>query len=44
MTDLNLEHDVLVTFAMIPEEEYDQYKSALPYYRNIETQGVKISA
>lgn len=44
MTELNLEYDVLVSFASIPIQEYNEYKEVLPYYRNIEQEGVKLSA
>lgn len=44
MTDLSLEYEVLVSFSLIPIDEFNQYKSVLPYYMNIENEGIKIGA
>ena len=44
MTDLSLDFDLLVTFSCIPIDEFEKYKEALPYYRSINQEGVKLSA
>jgi len=44
MVDLNLEYDVLVSFCSIPYKEFIEKRNVLPYYRNIEQEGVKLIA
>lgn len=44
MTDLSLQYDVLVNFALIPVHEFELYKEALAYYRNIEQEGALLGA
>lgn len=44
MVDINLEYDVLVSFCCIPIDEFNSKKDVLPYYRNIDTEGVKVIA
>ena len=44
MVDLNLAYDVLVSFCCIPYNEFVEKKNVLPYYKNIEQEGVKLSA
>lgn len=44
MSDLSLEHDVFVSFSLIPSDEFNHYKESLPYYRNIVREGVELSA
>ncbi|MCD7745241.1 MAG: nucleotidyltransferase domain-containing protein [Lachnospiraceae bacterium] len=38
--DLGLEYDILVSPTVIPLDEYEKWKEDLPYYRNIEREGV----
>ena len=40
--DLGLENDVIISPTVIPYEEFTRRKSMLPYYRNIEKEGIKI--
>ena len=40
--DLGLEYEILISPVAIPLDEYQEYKEDLPYYRNIEKEGVKI--
>jgi predicted nucleotidyltransferase len=40
--DLGIENDVIISPTIIPYEEYEKYKSVLPYYLNIEKEGKKI--
>ncbi|HHV09462.1 MAG TPA: nucleotidyltransferase domain-containing protein [Clostridiales bacterium] len=42
--EFGLEHDIVVSPKVIPYDEFMEYKNELPYYRNIEIEGVKISA
>jgi len=44
MVDLNLKYDILVSFCCIPYKEYIEKKNILPYYRNIEQEGVNLIA
>ncbi len=41
---LDLKYDVLTSFRCIPEAEYDKWKNSLPFYMNIEKEGVKLGA
>ncbi|MBD8972609.1 MAG: nucleotidyltransferase domain-containing protein [Clostridiales bacterium] len=40
--EIGLENDVVVSPTVIPEDEYEQYRNVLPYYRNISMEGRKI--
>lgn len=40
--DVGLEHDVVISPTVIPYEEFEKYKRTLPYYMNIEKEGLKI--
>ena len=40
--DIGFDNDVVVSPTVIPAQEYDEYKSRLPYYRNIAMEGKKI--
>ena len=40
--DIGLENDIVISPTVIPYEEYTKRKSTLPYYRNIEKEGIKI--
>lgn len=42
--DLGMEHEMILSPTVIPYEEYKKYQNDLPYYRNIEREGVLISA
>ena len=42
--DLELEYGTIVSPTVIPYEEFEKYKDDLPYYRNIQSEGVKIVA
>lgn len=42
--DLELEYETVLSAAVIPYEEFEQYKKDLPYYRNIVNEGVEIVA
>ena len=42
--DLELEYETILSPTVIPYDEYMKYKEDIPYYRNIEKEGVKISA
>ena len=43
-SDLELEYGTIVSPTVIPFAEYEMYKNDLPYYRNIESEGVEIVA
>lgn len=43
-SDLELEYGVIVSPTVIPYEEYERFKEDIPYYRNIQNEGVKIVA
>lgn len=42
--ELELEYGTIVSPTVIPFAEFEQYKNDLPYYRNIENEGVEIVA
>ncbi len=44
MSDISLEYDMLVCISCIPLQEFERFKNSLPYYRNVETEGVRLSA
>lgn len=39
---IGLENDVIVSPTVIPFDEYEEYKQTLPYYRNIQKEGMQI--
>lgn len=43
-SDLELEYGTIVSPTVIPYEEFEKYKNDLPYYRNIQSEGVDIVA
>lgn len=43
-SDLELEYGTIVSPTVIPFEEFEKYKEDLPYYRNIQNEGVDIVA
>lgn len=40
--DIGLENDVIISPTVIPYEEYEKYKEILPYYMNIQKEGMQI--
>ena len=40
--DIGLENDTIVSPAVIPYDEFEEYKEALPYYRNIVRERLRI--
>lgn len=42
--DLELEYETIVSPTVIPFDEYEKYREDIPYYRNIEKEGVVIVA
>ena len=40
--ELGLENDVVISPAMIPADEFEKYKTILPYYRNIDEEGILV--
>lgn len=43
-SELELEYETIVSPTVIPFDEYEQYRNDVPYYRNIEKEGVVIVA
>lgn len=43
-SDLELDYGVIVSPTVIPQEEFERFKDDLPYYRNIQNEGVNIVA
>lgn len=41
-SDLELEYETIVSPTVIPFNEYMEYKEILPYYRNIQKEGITI--
>ena len=44
MSNVSLEYDVVVNISCIPLKDFEEYKEVLPYYRNIDSEGVRIVA
>lgn len=44
MVDLNLEYDIVVSFCCIPYIEFNEKKNFLPYYMNINREGIELIA
>ncbi len=42
--ELELEYETIISPTVIPFEEYEKYREDIPYYRNIEKEGVEIVA
>lgn len=42
--DLELEYETIVSPTVIPFDEYEQYRNDIPYYMNIEKEGVVVVA
>ena len=43
-SNLELKYGTIVSPTVIPFDEYENYKKDLPYYRNIEAEGIDIFA
>lgn len=43
-SDLEVEYGTIVSPTVIPFEEFEKYKNDLPYYKNIQNEGVEIVA
>lgn len=43
-TDISLESSLVVSFVCIPYQDYIKWLPTLPFYQNIEREGVRISA
>lgn len=41
---LELKYEKIVSPTVIPYDEFEEYKEALPYYRNIEREGITLVA
>ena len=41
--ELELEYETILSPVVIPYDEYKEYKEALPYYRNIENEGIELT-
>ena len=44
MSDLSIKYEVVISITCIPLSDFTEYKEALPYYRNIDSEGVRIVA
>ena len=42
-SDLDLKYDTLTSFRCIPYSEFEQWKDTLPFYLNIQREGIKIA-
>ncbi len=40
--DLNLENDVFISPMLQSVQQFDKWKNALPFYRNIMTEGIRV--
>lgn len=44
MSSLSMEYEVVISITRIPLSDFAEYKEVLPYYRNIDSEGVRIVA
>ena len=44
MVELDLEYNQVISPSIIEKEKYDKWKSVLPYYQNIEKEGISSSS
>ncbi len=42
--DINLEYNVLISFVLKDINHFNEWKDTLPFYRNVDREGVRISA
>lgn len=40
--DIGLENDVVVSPTVVPFDEFEKYREILPYYMNIEKEGIRV--
>lgn len=40
--DIGLENDVVVSPTVVPFDEFEKYREILPYYMNIDKEGIKV--
>ena len=40
-SDLSLEHDVTVSIAVKPAEQFERYREVLPFYQNVVNEGIR---
>ncbi len=40
--DLSLEYGIIVSPTVIPQDEFEKCKNVIPYYRNIEKEGILV--
>lgn len=43
-SDIDLEYGIMLSPSIVPFNDYNKYKNDLPYYSNIATEGVVLSA
>ncbi len=43
-SEMELEYGIIISPTVIPLEEFEKYRDDIPYYRNIEREGVEIVA
>ena len=43
MSNASLEYDIVVNISCIPLKDFEEYREVLPYYRNIDSEGVRVS-
>lgn len=44
VSEMSLNYDTLISINYIPFSDFEEYKSVLPYYKNIDREGVRIVA
>ena len=42
--DLGFENDVIISPTVLPLDEYNECRTFIPYYKNIEKEGIRINA
>jgi len=43
-SEIGLNNDVLVSVVSIPAKEFEYWKNDLPFYRNVDSEGVRLNA
>lgn len=41
--EFELEHDCVLSLCVVPEDRFNRFKGILPFYRNVDREGVRIA-
>lgn len=43
VSHIGLENDVVLSLCLVPDERFNRFKDILPFYRNVDREGVKLA-